>query len=193
MGSYSLCDRDKSFSLGIEQMKSPLKRILVVLVCVLLFATLFSLLIPSHVAVTRATNINASASKIQQELSDLSKWKNWYPPIKNDPSVNLGSANDNGHPVLIITRKDGKEMQLSLLSTDSGSIKVQLDIKDENPVTYDFLIDNINGQPRVVLHAGTVLKWYPWEKVYGMFLDKLTGPAYETALQNLKEYLESEL
>ena len=34
------------------------------------------------------------------------------------------------------------------------------------------------------------LKWYPWEKMYGIFVDKLTGPGYEAALNGLKNYLE---
>jgi hypothetical protein len=37
----------------------------------------------------------------------------------------------------------------------------------------------------------TKLKWYPWEKFYGIFIDKLTGPGYEVALNNLKELAEN--
>jgi hypothetical protein len=36
----------------------------------------------------------------------------------------------------------------------------------------------------------TRLHWYPWEKFYAIFMDKITGPGYEAALNGLKEIVE---
>ena len=35
------------------------------------------------------------------------------------------------------------------------------------------------------------LKWYPWEKFYGIFIEKISGEGYEEALNSLKEYAEN--
>jgi hypothetical protein len=38
--------------------------------------------------------------------------------------------------------------------------------------------------------VNTYFKWYPWEKIKGIFLDKISGPQYESALVRLKEFAE---
>ena len=35
------------------------------------------------------------------------------------------------------------------------------------------------------------LKWYPWEKFYGIFIEKISGQGYEDALNSLKSYAEN--
>jgi len=35
------------------------------------------------------------------------------------------------------------------------------------------------------------LKWYPWEKFYGIFIEKISGQGYEDALSSLKAYVEN--
>jgi hypothetical protein len=37
------------------------------------------------------------------------------------------------------------------------------------------------------------MKWYPWEKAKGIFLDKVSGPQYEAALANLKKAVETKV
>jgi len=39
--------------------------------------------------------------------------------------------------------------------------------------------------------VNTKLKWYPWKKLAGVFMDKIKGPQYETVLQNLKAASEN--
>jgi hypothetical protein len=34
------------------------------------------------------------------------------------------------------------------------------------------------------------LKWYPWEKFAGIFMDQMAGPGYEAALRDLKAHCE---
>jgi hypothetical protein len=34
------------------------------------------------------------------------------------------------------------------------------------------------------------MKWYPWEKFSGIFVDKMTGPGYQAALNELKDFVE---
>ena len=47
-----------------------------------------------------------------------------------------------------------------------------------------------SNQVQVEWRSLTKLKWSPWEKFYGIFVEKLTGPGYEAALNSLKSYTE---
>ena len=36
------------------------------------------------------------------------------------------------------------------------------------------------------------LKWYPWERFYGIFVDHIIGPAFEKGLEQLKNFAEQQ-
>ena len=44
-----------------------------------LVVTAISLLIPSHIRISRAANIHATAGQVWQQVDDMYKWKNWNP------------------------------------------------------------------------------------------------------------------
>jgi len=46
------------------------------------------------------------------------------------------------------------------------------------------------GTAYVQWQARVKLRWYPWEKLYGIVMDKVAGPGYDTALNGLKDYVE---
>ena len=72
-----------------------------------------------------------------------------------------------------------------LISADSTSIKFLLQAEGENDIDNDIVITRYPSQQSVQVEwrAITKLHWYPWEKFYGIFIDKLTGPGYEAAFK----------
>ena len=64
--------------------------------------------------------------------------------------------------------------------------------KGENDVENIISVTAVNAgsEIQVEWRVLTKLKWYPWEKFYGIFIDKITGPGYELALNNLKDLAE---
>src|SRR5438552_3640691 len=101
-----------------------LKNLLFVFAGLLLFLIGFSILMPSHVTVSKAIVINSAPSKVKNNISDLSKWEYWYPLIKNDTSVAGHSAMmENGTSTLLIKNKN-REIRLSFISSDSNHIKI---------------------------------------------------------------------
>ena len=44
-----------------------------------LVVTAISLLIPSHVRISRATNIHATAAEVWQQVDDMRQWREWNP------------------------------------------------------------------------------------------------------------------
>jgi hypothetical protein len=158
--------------------------------------TLLSLLIPSTVKVTRTTIINnSSATKVYEQVSVLTNWKNWHPVFKSGESTIVFSppATAGNFPYCEIMH-GSKSARISIVSADINSVKFVLQSPAENDVTNQLFISAIPGQNNVQVEwqALNKLNWYPWEKFYGIFIDKLTGPGYDAALEGLKTYLESQ-
>jgi len=170
------------------------KAFLVGAIGLFIIITLFSLLIPSRVRVSRAVLINNTGSDaVYRQVASVKNWINWHPIFTMD------SAKMSSHPAAI-TGKDsgyvfnhrGKDISMTIHSADSVSIQFLLEPDGENDIDNDIVITSLPSQNAVQVEwrAITKLHWYPWEKFYGIFIDKLTGPAYEAALNGLKDYIE---
>ena len=156
--------------------------------------TLFSLLIPSNVPVSRTVLINnTSTSAVYLQIANFENWKKWHPVFTVDSA-------DLNCPTPVVDRKDpgcriihrGREVIVRKLSADSTSFKFLLQSKGEHDISNDILITPLQSlhSVRVEWRATMKLSWYPWQKFYSIFIDKLTGPGYEAALKGLKEYME---
>jgi len=156
--------------------------------------TLFSLLIPSNVRVSRAVLINnTSIGAVYAQIVHFENWKNWHPVFTAD------SANSNGNSPEIITnnsgciiRHRGKDVNIRLIAADSSSVKFLMQANGENDIENDIVITSFPAQQSVQVEWRSItrLHWFPWEKFYGIFVDKLSGPGYEAALNGLKDYIE---
>lgn len=156
--------------------------------------TLFSLLIPSRVRVSRAVLINNTSNDVvYRQVANLENWKNWHPIFTMD-SAKLSShspaiaGKDSGYTF----NHRGRDINITILSADSGSVQFLLQADGENDIDNDILITSLPSQNAVQVEwrAITKLHWYPWEKFYGIFIDKLTGPGHEAALNGLKDFIE---
>lgn len=90
---------------------------LAILSFVFLFLVVFgiSLFIPSHIRISRAVNIKSSADSVLNQISDMNKWKEWYPgfdtmriePISSKEG-RLVSAKLSSTSISIISNKLGE-------------------------------------------------------------------------------------
>jgi len=169
-----------------------IKPFLICITGLFIVITLLSLLIPSKIKVSRATVINASANKIAAEIKDLKNWKNWQPLFKSDSAIiTFSTPSNTSHAYCDITYNN-KVTHLQVTNIDSSSIQFLLTAPGEDVIENEIAITPVvDGQVQVEWKALTILPWYPWEKFYGIFIDKLTGSGYENSLQGLKNYIES--
>jgi hypothetical protein len=167
-----------------------IKGVFVIIISLFSMITLFSLLIPSSVRISRAVVINNThAPAIVQQLLPFENWKNWHPIFTTDSaSYNRDAKDRNFH---ILHRQ--QDIVFILKDSDSSSIHFLLKVKGENDVQNEMVIHSLPAQEAVQVEWRTIttLKWYPWEKFYGIFLDQLTGASYEGALNGLKRFIES--
>jgi hypothetical protein len=158
------------------------------------FITLLSLLIPAHPSVSRTVVINtADKNKIEEQVFDWANWKNWHPVFTSGAAkIVLGKVTRGGDASCEIMYNN-KTIRLKVTRLDSSSVTFLLQAPGENDISNQVFIHSMQAlqQTRVDWVATTHLHWYPWEKFYAIFIDKLTGPGYEAALAGLKKFIES--
>lgn len=170
-----------------------IKALLVGAVGLFIFITLLSLLIPSHPKVSRTVVINTpDKNNITAQLTDLTKWKNWHPAFSSDSvTVSFGKLTaGEGASCDIVYHNT--TTHLAITKIDTTSITFELRSPGENDITNQVFVTTLQpvSQVKVDWMATTHLNWYPWEKFYAIFIDKITGPGYEAALQGLKKHVE---
>lgn len=157
--------------------------------------TLFSLLIPSKVFTSKGVVIYASQQKIVAALKDFNQWKQWHPLFSNDTNNILISQPSNAVNASIEWGLAGKKNKMTITEVFDQGIKLNLSRSGENPVENSIVVLPLEDSSsyQVEWTALTRLKWYPWEKFAGIFVNEITGPGYEAALNALKSYTENNL
>jgi hypothetical protein len=158
----------------------------------LAFLSLITVFLPSTVTVSKTVLIKANENEVAMQIEGFKNWKNWYPAFQNkNIIVNESQKNDTSFATL--TNENRKKISLVLLKPGiPGIINILLSEENKNNVTYQFiLLPHGAGQTQLTWNVNTTLDWYPWKKLAGIFLDKITGPQYEEALQNLKATIEN--
>jgi len=153
--------------------------------------TIFSLFMPSTVVTVRAEVIQAGKEDILGAVTDLEQWSSWHPLFKAEPGV-LISKPSSGKGAWAAWTTNAKTNKLTITNIHEDHIEFTLGRAGENDVQNFLSILPVKDQIglQVEWRAVTKLKWYPWEKFAGMFVDKITGESYQQSLLGLKNYLE---
>lgn len=143
-------------------------------VFIFLVVTAISLLIPSHIRISKATNVLASRDSIFSLIKNENNWHRWHPIYKDSAAVKEWQAadkkvlaNTDSTFVLEMKKPDRKSFVTGWQlyhypHTDSLTIQWYMDFK---------------------------LSWYPWEKFSSMFYENTYGLMMEQGLSNLKQQL----
>ena len=169
------------------------KGFFIVLSGLFIFITILSLFIPSKLMVSRAVVINASADKVFKEIGNLQNWKHWQPVFMNDSSQINFKTDTAGISNYCDWDSKGKKNVLEITDKKNNSISALLKRSGENDVqnTISVLPLADSNQVQAEWNVLIKLKWYPWEKFYGIFIEKISGQGYEDALNSLKTYAEN--
>lgn len=169
------------------------KGVLVVFAGLFLLITLISLLIPSRIVVTKSTTVQADPMKLFNEISDLKNWNHWHPVFKNDSTAMHFSSVTNGVNSFAEWNAQGKKNKLIITELKFPFVKIALQRAGENNIEniLSFLPVHEQGNLQVQWMSVTKLNWYPWEKFGGIFIEKMSGGGYESALSSLKDYIET--
>lgn len=142
---------------------------------------LLSLMFPSVVIVSRATDIHAPKSKIFPLVRNMNFWSKWVEGMNNGNAVvyNADSA------------KLGSTLVHFVSESDTTIISKWYSAKSaEQESTIRFITDTTQTITVVQWQFVQHVKWYPWEKFASMMNDKIIGARIEQNLANLKKLSE---
>jgi Polyketide cyclase / dehydrase and lipid transport len=154
------------------------------LIVFFLIITGISLFIPSHIRISKATDINASKDSVVNQLNNPTNWKKWYPGA-DTAEFFMAEGKIQGILTgdlkgLIITNSTDSSVTTANAGTNSKKGESGWNIYDgrtPNTVTVQWYMD---------FH----LHWYPWEKFSSLLLEKRYGAMMEQGLDKLKKLLE---
>ena len=154
-----------------------------------LLAVLFviSIFLPSTFKVERSLAIHKSADTLFNQVNNLKNWQNWDPWERADPTMTHEYLGDGGMGATHSWKgKDGNGTLTILQSISPDIVIYQLQFEGFEPmqgrIEFDAETDSI-----------TNVKWVmegnmgnnPIKKYFGVMMDKMMGPDYESGLKNL--------
>ncbi len=152
----------------------------VILISVLL--TGFSLLLPSHVRISRAIDINADSEQIIPYIKDLDQWPLWNAMV-TDTSIKMSK----------ISSEKIETNWFNIYKQSSTADSVSTRWLQSNGKEFHGNFSCMKGAQVTVLqwYFDFHLKWYPWEKFGSIIYDDRMGPGMEKSLMQLKALVET--
>jgi hypothetical protein len=139
---------------------------------------LISLLLPSHVRISRAVDINAPAEKIYPFISDIKQWEKWNAYVR---------AYHNRVAETDMLKAD--EIAIFVTGTTKSLVTAEWQQPSGNKFGSGFALVAGNTEQRVTTvqwYFDFHVSWYPWEKFQSIVYDQQLGPVMEKSLADLK-------
>ncbi|MBA2330875.1 MAG: hypothetical protein H0V91_14800 [Flavisolibacter sp.] len=154
-----------------------LRFIIISILLLFTLITLFGLLIPSTVRISKAIDIDAETNEIFSLIRDTAQWKHWHPAFQK---TETHSALQEG---LIINE---------VVATDS-LVQMELSKQEKNKLLNGWQIHtHPNSEVKTLQwYMDFHLRWYPWERFGSLFYENTYGIMMEQGLQNINNLLSS--
>lgn len=167
-----------------------IKQILIGFTGIGMVILIISLFLPSHVRVSKSILLSVSKDSVSNSLSQIQTWQHWN-PLLQDKTTAYHFSGDNK---VSWKTDDNKTNTIALerLSADSIIAVITTDNKQVFQSGFNVVKNTDNtGLTKVDWWIAEDLKWYPWEKFYGLFSESLKETYIDNSLKSLKQYLES--
>jgi hypothetical protein len=170
-----------------------IKGFLLTILGLFVMVTIISLFIPSKINTVKAEVIHAPGEKIFAEISDLHHWKNWQPVFKEEVGNIKISEPSSGIGAHAEWKKNEKINGVKIIGIGQTYIRFLLTQQGEKDIENLISISPVEDSSAIQVQWQSItnLRWYPWEKFAGIFIEKMSGPGYEASLKSLKEYVEN--
>jgi hypothetical protein len=145
------------------------------IIIIFLIATGFSLMIPSHIRISKAINMHTSKNAIFPLIQNQEEWKSWHPAfIQNDSTPKFDSIH------IVSQHQSDSELVMQLQQGKK-------DIVTNGWKIYEYAgVDSVTLQWYMDFH----LKWYPWKKFGSLFYENTYGVMMQEGLENIKGIVE---
>jgi len=144
---------------------------------------LISLLLPSHIRISRAIDINTHRENIYPLVADIQQWEQWNEYIR---------AYHNRVVVPDMLKAD--EIAVFITGKTDSLVTADWQQPSGNKFGSGFaIISNAGGKGHTTVqwYFDFHLQWYPWEKFQSIVYDQQLGPVMEKSLNGLKKLAEN--
>lgn len=148
-----------------------IKLFLISVVFLFLVVTAISLLIPSHIRISKAINIHGAKDSVFSLVEDTVRWKEWHPAFMR------GDSMPSIPQIHIVSR-----------SKSDSNIIMHLQQQGKAEVVNGWQVFEHPGADSLTLqwYMDFHLKWYPWQKFGSLFYENTYGAMMEKGLDNLR-------
>jgi hypothetical protein len=151
--------------------------------------TALSFLFPSHVQISRTTQVRASRQKVYEALADLGTWDKWNAFARSSALSGRHVSNPSNGKGAVLSYD---QLRISEVRADSALLLFDWDFTHGKKFAGGYnLIDLGPDSLTIQTWFDFHLRWYPWEKLGIFVYDRKLGPLLEESLADLKRYLEN--
>lgn len=160
---------------------------------IFLLFTLIGLIMPSSVKISRGVMIASPTENIIPFMTQLNQWPQWASWLQSDKGMLITVANDTESPFLEWRQADaGKKGFIRVRQITTESIRHQIFFPGMNAAEGTLQIrKGGGGNAEVIWLLEYPLRWYPWERFEGIFMDAMLGSLQERSLNRLKTLTEN--
>ena len=141
--------------------------------------TAISLLVPSHIRLSKAINIAAPGDSILAMIKDTAQWHEWHPGFQQ-----LGLE-----PTL-----QQNKLSLKKVAISDTLVSYSLQQPSKSSVINTWQLHEVAQADSITLQwfMDFKLKWYPWQKFSSLFYESTYGKLMEKGLNNIKKRAEED-
>ncbi|HEY9103188.1 SRPBCC family protein [Chitinimonas sp.] len=173
-----------------------LKRLVLGLAGLVALLLVIGLLLPSHYAVQRSTEIQAPADKVFAHLDAPAAWKAWTVWNRRDPQMKIAysgpergvnaawrweSATEGNGGMVFTAIDPNRQLTYRLEFPDMGMVSTGV-----------LLLEPAGNGTRVTWTNEGDMGRNPVNRYFGLLMDKMVGPDFESGLANLKQIVEKQ-
>ena len=175
-------------------MKHKYKGLLIVFIVLSGIMLLFSAMFPSQVMTSKWIMVAGQQKNVATSLYDIHKWQDWNDLLVGNMDITIEKKDSTLHinDKITWTSVNGNKNAIVITSIQPDGISLDITKSGDLPIQSGFSLTQRNDSVQVVWFIVEHLRWYPWEKVYGMMAADIKGPALQHSLEMFKEYVEQQ-
>ncbi len=174
-------------------MSQRLKGAFIIFMVLTILAVLFSALFPSEVMTSKWVIIGADKHIVQAKLNDLKDYSSWNDILINREQIDIRQKSLIAQKGDVISWKNNSSAfdGIVVSSSDTTGIAFEIIHAGSLPIRSGISFAQKGDSVQVVWAIVEKLRWYPWEKVYGMMAADMKGPAMQHSLESFKSQVEN--
>ena len=167
-----------------------LKPFLITIAGLALVLLAVSSLLPSRVMTSRWVMVHAEKDTVISAVHDLGTWPQWNLLMEHSTVQPLKASYTVGDTISW-QASEGVYGHMTLEEWNDKGVSSLLSIGEQRALHSGMSVEKRQADSvQVVWYLIEDLKWYPWEKVYGMMASDIKGPLMQKSLDRLKAKLE---